>query len=238
MLTQPKKSLRRLGYTPMIQINTDYIAHHGILGQKWGVRRFQNKDGSLKPAGRKRYNSGEGDEKQDIGLGRGVRSSGKKPGIAVPLAVAGATLYGLGAKKAFDESKSSASNNPDKKGDKSKDKDFKDMSKSINKGFESIRQYRNAGTSNTNAQINRYNTRKTLSQKEMDDMSDADLQKLVNRLNLETNYSRLTQEPEAIDKVDIGLQRTQAILGIVGSTVAIGAGVYKISEKLRNKAAS
>ena len=34
-----------------------YIAHHGILGQKWGVRRFQNPDGSLKAAGARRYNS-------------------------------------------------------------------------------------------------------------------------------------------------------------------------------------
>ena len=31
------------------------LTHHGIKGQKWGVRRFQNKDGSLTPAGKKRY---------------------------------------------------------------------------------------------------------------------------------------------------------------------------------------
>ena len=31
------------------------LAHHGIKGMKWGVRRFQNKDGSLTPAGKRRY---------------------------------------------------------------------------------------------------------------------------------------------------------------------------------------
>ena len=36
------------------------LYHHGIKGQKWGVRRFQYTDGSLTPAGKRRYYVGEG----------------------------------------------------------------------------------------------------------------------------------------------------------------------------------
>lgn len=35
----------------------NYLAHYGIKGQKWGIRRFQNKDGSLTAEGKERYKS-------------------------------------------------------------------------------------------------------------------------------------------------------------------------------------
>lgn len=36
-----------------------YLCHHGIKGMKWGVRRYQNKDGSYTAAGKKRRQSYE-----------------------------------------------------------------------------------------------------------------------------------------------------------------------------------
>lgn len=35
----------------------DELCHHGIRGMRWGIRRYQNKDGSLTPRGKKRYDA-------------------------------------------------------------------------------------------------------------------------------------------------------------------------------------
>ena len=40
-----------------------YLAHHGVKNQRWGVRRFQNPDGSLTAAGKLRYSDGSLTEK-------------------------------------------------------------------------------------------------------------------------------------------------------------------------------
>ena len=42
----------------MTEFETTYLAHHGIKGQKWGIRNYQNPDGSLTSLGRKRYGIG------------------------------------------------------------------------------------------------------------------------------------------------------------------------------------
>jgi hypothetical protein len=54
----------------------DNLQHHGIKGQKWGVRRFQKKDGSLTPEGKKRYDDEPGERKE--GKSKDRPSRGKR----------------------------------------------------------------------------------------------------------------------------------------------------------------
>ena len=76
----------------------DYLEHHGILGMKWGVRRYQNEDGTWTAEGRKRRHRQQNAISTGIGLatGLGVGSIGILTGN--PVGILGGAALGLAAK--------------------------------------------------------------------------------------------------------------------------------------------
>ena len=76
---QKKKNVSQIAHTASTSyrdgehMRQNELYHWGIKGMKWGVRRYQNKDGSLTPAGKKRYSQNDSPS-EDY-----VRAHTKKP---------------------------------------------------------------------------------------------------------------------------------------------------------------
>ncbi len=64
------------------------LSHHGIKGQKWGIRRYQNPDGTWTNAGKKRYGNSDGDA---VGSPNKASSSTKKK-VAIGAAIVAGTV--------------------------------------------------------------------------------------------------------------------------------------------------
>ena len=82
--------------------HSDALSHHGIKGMRWGVRRFQTKDGSLTPSGKKRYAT----------TAQGVRNANQaaKDARKKSLAESRATESGIGSYRRAMNKASSAAN--------------------------------------------------------------------------------------------------------------------------------
>jgi len=68
-----------------------YLAHHGVKGQKWGVRRYQNADGTLTAEGKNRY----GDGNAQVSARRKNSKAKTVAKVAAAAAITGAVAYGI-----------------------------------------------------------------------------------------------------------------------------------------------
>lgn len=93
----------RKGLLPVLYEDNNFLVHYGILGQKWGVRRFQNSDGSLTKAGKERYGVSDKSFKNAVGSVKRIASNRIDPVKKQPIdARLVAERGGLTAKEAKD----------------------------------------------------------------------------------------------------------------------------------------
>lgn len=202
------------------------LYHWGIKGQKWGRRRYQNKDGSLTPAGKKRYaNKGEdlssmsdqelrskinrmNLEKRYINLSKNQNSRGNRA-----LDVAGkATGIGSEAGKIA------------KDGYKMMDRDSTNV-KLTGQGLNVASKTAQGAKKIGNIVEDKKTVKRTKTK--LESMSDKDLQDIVNRMDLEQQYSNLRRET-----INRGKVSTSEVLDIVGSIVSIGASASAMAVSL------
>lgn len=203
------------------------LYHHGIKGQKWGRRRYQNRDGTLTPAGKKRY----GKPSEDISTmsDKELRDKVNRMNLE---------------KRYVNLSKSDTSR---------RSRGFDTASKVANAGSNATKLYKNindlndAGTPYANVTNQGFSTAaKTISTakkvsnitsdkrsekqaaRKAKELSDDDLKEIVNRMDLERQYSSLKQED-----VERGRLRATEILDVVSDVAAISASAVTIAVGLK-----
>ena len=79
--------------------NALYLSHHGIKGQKWGIRRYQDEDGSYTDLGKKRRNENSDSSSETTTTKKRGMSDGAKKALKVGAIAAGSALALYGAYK-------------------------------------------------------------------------------------------------------------------------------------------
>lgn len=192
------------------------LYHHGIKGMRWGVRRFQNADGSYTSAGKARYNMGTSAKKAVVTAAT-VSALHKKPKYKTDEPTSKMTNKELQRANARYRLETQYNANNEHK---------------VTGKIEGTRTVLNESSNIANRTreltdriTNRENKTRPMKKMDLSHMTDQELRDRINRGNLERQYAQLYGTPE----VASGRERVATVLDYVGTTLAIGGSAASIA---------
>ena len=205
------------------------LYHHGIKGMKWGRRRFQNADGSLTPAGKRRYGGDDLSKMSDQELrskverarleqqystmyskskgGRGYNAVRGVLDTAGPALAVGASALDIALATRDDDALS-------------KSKKITNASKNI--------------ANNSKNLVDTIHKKQSKPRIDLSNMSDQELRASINRAMLEQQYTSILssqQESKGYDYVRKTLETAGSVLTIGSSALGIALAVKKLMNK-------
>lgn len=213
----------------MRDIYPNELMHYGVLGMKWGVRRYQNPDGSLTPAGRTHYGVNDtrverASKKASERASRAKKDTSPNPvleketrkrvakKLAKNVAIAGAGIAAAGAisgaksvvKKHPEAFEQTVKAGKDKPNISPAEKVTKESGNALNSAENLLRTYKKM-----------QNNREDSPSKKM---TDDELRKAINRMELERRYNSLSD-----DEISSGMDTAINVIEMA-KDLAIGTG--------------